>query len=308
MTPRRVSVLIGATLALPGCLTCGDGTHEEDGVCVLDAADTDADADADSDSDTDADTDTDADSDADTDTDADTDVEPPDPCAPPDAWTGAIDPTLYTSTPYAATYDANIDAITPNLYHSGGSSSSTGPLVLDATIVAVEPRSPDFYGGNYKLYYVADANATLAVFITNQRGEVGDKVSFSAIGTQGYAIDETSGWTWGSAGNPVAVTELGSANLDYAHFNRMTHVWGRIDRVSNADCGRDQLCFVFEHDGTVDRIRVPADNTFGLDQDYGGGLCGEVVAPEGVNYDEFEVPTHFVDVRQPEWMRVWEED
>src|SRR6185503_15140860 len=56
---------------------CGDGTHLEDGVCVVDDTDTDTDTDtdADTDADSDADGDTDTDADSDTDSDADTDAD-----------------------------------------------------------------------------------------------------------------------------------------------------------------------------------------------------------------------------------------
>ena len=63
-------------------LTCGEGTHEEGGACVVDSdsgkpdtGDSDADSDSDSDADSDADADTDADSDGDADTDSDTDTD-----------------------------------------------------------------------------------------------------------------------------------------------------------------------------------------------------------------------------------------
>ena len=85
---RYILLMMGAT-GCAGDLSCGAGTHDEDGECVADAAvfdsgDADADTDADSDADGDTDTDTDTDTDGDTDTDTDTDTTP-EPIA---RWTG----------------------------------------------------------------------------------------------------------------------------------------------------------------------------------------------------------------------------
>ncbi|HJN78212.1 MAG TPA: integrin alpha [Myxococcota bacterium] len=71
-------LLILAPLVLVGCngdVACGEGTHEEGGLCVPDSEEGDTDTDADGDTDADTDGDTDADTDADTDSDTDSDAD-----------------------------------------------------------------------------------------------------------------------------------------------------------------------------------------------------------------------------------------
>ncbi len=122
----------------------------------------------------------------------------------------------------------------------------------------------------------------------------------------GY-VERTSGWTILSNANPVYVAELGSANVDYyAARNQMVHVYGEITARSSHDCEIWALdCYVLEHDGTEDYIRVPTDNPWGLDIDYKGGLCAEVVVPENI-YTGSTGTVEFLDVTNLDWMRVWD--
>ncbi len=60
-----------------------------------------------------------------------------------------------------------------------------------------------------------------------------------------------------------------------------------------------------EHDGTEDYIRVPTSNLWGLDVDYSGGLCAEIVAPMNI-YNGSTGVVEFLDVTNADWMRVWD--
>lgn len=71
-------------------------------------------------------------------------------------------------------------------------------------------------------------------------------------------------------------------------------------------CGSGYTCFVFEHDGVRDRLRVPSLNDFGLDVDDGGGRCAEVIAPAGIYQTSEGVQGYFIDVVESAWMRVWD--
>lgn len=44
---------------------------------------------------------------------------------------------------------------------------------------------------------------------------------------------------------------------------------------------------------------------FGLDVDYTGGLCAEVIAPAGIRYDSGNILGYYLDIDQPTWMHVW---
>lgn len=304
---RVLLYLLTACISSPPAdtaLPCGEGTHPEDGLCVADEA-----GDADTDTDSDADTDSDTDADSDTDSDADTDTGP---CAPPDDWTGTIEPSMYTEVPYDSSYDAGLATIAPLLPESGSHALSSGYLVSSATVVAFGNYDGTLSSGKI---FLADANYTLQI-IQDAAGPrdviVGDKVSFATQWFSGYSgermMEHATGWTVHSSGNPVYVLPLGAQNLDFeSRFNQMVRMHGEISRQSNFDCGPSQVCFIVSHDGTEDLVRVPIDNTYGLDPDYDGGLCAEVIGPTNMyNGDNGEAV--FIDVLQSGWMRVWERE
>lgn len=223
-------------------------------------------------------------------------------CAPPDAWTGPVDPQLYTHQPFAATYDAGlVDA----LHWCCGGTSTSAHLVVGATVV-VAGNGPT---------YVADGQITLAVRPSFRTAPpvVGDIVSFgyhsvdhSSVVPSSTRLDGAqSAWFVSSSDNPVHVHDLGAATLqDDTGIARLTHAWGEIGARSNHDCGPNRACFVLEHQGVQDKVRVPNDNPFGLDPDYQGGLCAEVIAPGG-RYRGFTGTAVFLDVVHESWMRVW---
>lgn len=310
-----------STLLLPLCvacdekgLVCGTGTHEEDGACVADSAtdsgdggdDTDA-LDSDTGGDTDADTgadtgsDTGADTGGGTGTDTDTG-----PCAPPDEWTGPVPVDLFTSTPFDADYDAGLDTLLTRISGYGSGSFSEAVIVSEATVVAIaaDPRY-DYM----QWYYVADGTATIPVQASGA-AEIGDKVTFATSKYEGWSgvplAEEPGSWTVVSSGNPVSAPGLGAATVDYTdHYSMLLHESGELTEPSSLDCGTNYTCFVFEHDGVRDRIRVPTLNDFGLDVDYGGGLCAEVVAPAGIYQNSEGVQGYFIDIGEETWMRVW---
>jgi hypothetical protein len=289
---------------------CGPGTHETDGFCLPDDTESDADTDADSDSDTDADTDSDTDSDSDADSDSDSDADSDadtdaDPCSPPDSWTGPVDPSLYTTLPWPLDYDAGLAEVEPNLPACTCSSSGGDSyLVLDATVTSV---------GQYpwkNMVFVADANYTILV-LNASGASVGDTVSFATNGFGGRYdssyIEHVNGWTIGDQSDSVYAAELGSSPLDYyAARNQLTHAFGELTRLSSHDCDEawGMMCFVFNHDGTEDLVRVPVDNSWGLDIDYDGGLCAELVAPVNL-HNGTTGEAVFLDANNPDSMRVW---
>ena len=284
---------------------------DESGECV-DAADNDQDGTYDCDdadcaaspdcaSDTAADTDTAGDTDTDTDTDTG-------PCAPPDSWTGGVNPALYTTSPYDASYDAGLAAMVPYMPETSSTSSSDlSWLVYGATVTAVSQGTSSCVDS----VYIADANWT--VVVADEYGcataAVGDKVGFGTNNLGGYygerRVPRLSGWTVLSSANPVYVRELGAESLDYlSTFSQLTHTWGELTRASSYDCDRDRECYILDHNGQENLVRVPADDTFGLVPDYAGGRCVEIVAPVSIHMGSDGDAT-FLDVREADWMRVW---
>jgi hypothetical protein len=308
-------VYIGPIAALAGCtaIECGPGTHLDGSMCVVDDdgdADTDADSDADADTDADSDTDTDTDSDTDADTDSDTDTDvgydETGPCAPTDTWTGDVPAALLTHTPYDASYDAGLDTVLTQASGWGAGTWGSAMIVSSGTVVAVTPDARWDYMAHY---YVSDGFATVPVLVDGD-AVIGDKVTFAVGGYEGdYGVpllNNIGAWTVGSSNNPVAARHLGAATVDYTdHYSELIHEAGELVEASSLDCGTGYTCFVFEHDGVRDRVRVPMLNTWGLDVDYGGGLCAEVLAPAGVYQTSEGVQGYFLDVREETWMRVW---
>jgi hypothetical protein len=144
---------------------------------------------------------------------------------------------------------------------------------------------------------------------TRQSATIGDIVSFSVSSYEGVygirLIDDPSSLVVDSSDNPVSVLEVGSDNLDYlAKYSQLMHLYGEVDRPSNFDCGTYYACYVVGHDGTDDLIRLPVNNEFGLDPDYEGGLCAEVIAPVGL-YTGLDGDAVFLDVTSSTWMRTW---
>lgn len=303
-------------------LTCGAGTHEEDGVCVADTpgdsggADTDAPdgdtggdtgddtgADTNSGDDTGADTDSGDDTGADTDSGGDTDTGP---CAPPDTWTGPVPDALFTGSPFDATYDAGMDTLLAKISGYGAGSFGEAIIVSGATVVAIVV---DSRYDSMKWYYVADGTATVPVQTSNT-AEIGDKVTFAVNKYEGWSgvpmVQEPGSWTVNSSDNPVSAPDLGAATVDYTdHYSVLLHESGELTEPSGLECGSGYTCFVFEHDGVRDRIRLPDANDFGLDVDYDGGLCAEVVAPAGIFQNSEGVQGYFIDILDATWMRVW---
>ena len=231
-----------------------------------------------------------------------------DPCTPPDTWTGPIDPALYTTVPWTPAYDAGLDEV-ESILPVGSCSSSVGDgyLVYDATIVAVG----DHDGSWNPRVFVADANYTIMVIEAGDGHVIGDRVGFAVswVGARsdGAWVEHPDGWTVLSNGNSVSVRDLGSDNLDYyAARNEMLHVYGEITEQSAYDCDYawGLTCYMLEHDGTEDRIRVEVSNPWGIDVDYEGGLCAEIVAPIG-HHNGDHGPVTFLDVMNSDWMRVW---
>ena len=288
-----------------GSVDCGEGTHLEGSSCVADSPEeeTDSDTDTDTDGDSDSDTDADADGDTDADTDSDADVDTG-PCAPTDAWTGAVPAPLFTLSPYDAGYDANLAEVGQQIGWGGSGTMGSPMIVMEATVVAarVDPR------WEYRWdYWVADGAATLVV-VTEGVAQVGDKVTFAFNKYSRYydlpQMEEPGGWTVSSSNNPVAAPHVGAVSVDFSHYNELKYEAGELTGVSNVDCGNEFLCLIFEHDGVRDKIRLPASNSFGLDPDYNGGLCAQVVAPAGSS-DVSGADVNFFDIADPSWMRVW---
>lgn len=315
--------MILALLSLACGKTCGPGTVDKDGVCVAadDTADSGsedsggADGDSAEDSDEDSGDDSGDDSGADSGSDSGTDTGSDSgtdsggdtsPCAPPDAWTGDIDPALYTTTAYDASYDVGLTEMIPYFPDGSGSSSYSDIsfLVYGATVVAYSPEDNHIF--------VADAYATFPVIVSGSgpsSATVGDKVGFASDWLESTAGEHhilyVDGWTVLSSDNPVYVRELGAENVDYdTTWGQMTHVYGEITAVSAWNCGTSRKCYILNHDGTDDLVRVPSANDYGLDPDYDGGLCAEIVAPVSV-YESSDGDANFLDVLQAGWMRVW---
>ncbi len=230
-----------------------------------------------------------------------------DPCGPPDLWTGPIDPSLNTDVPYDPSYDAGLLDLEPALPTGRSTSGGESHLLYDATVVAVDT------GKNYfDRIIVADANFSIAVVLNkSETASVGDTVDFATSWLGGRSgssyVERTSGWTVLSSANPMYVAELGSANVDYyARRNQLVHVYGEITARSSHECEIWALdCYVLEHDGTEDYIRVPRDNPWYLDIDYEGGLCAEIVAPVNI-YMGSTGTVEFLDITNTDWMRTWE--
>lgn len=221
-------------------------------------------------------------------------------CAPPDAWTGPVDPALYARQPFPSSYVAGLGDAAARC--CGGTNSPH--LIVDATVVLAESD----------LTYVADGQATLAVSPGPYAvPAVGDRVVFEYRGVRGDVElpstarmqADNSDWHISSGDNPVPVRELGATALaDLDGLARLTHAWGEITGPSNVDCGQDHSCFLLQHRGTQDKVRVPHDNGYGLDPDYQGGLCAELVAPGGT-YAGSDGTAVFLDAHHATWMRVW---
>ncbi len=292
---------------------CTDGAdNDQDGLFDCDDEGCEGSPDCqegDTDTDSDTDTDTDADGDADADSDSDADTDYTGPCSPPDTWTGTIDSALYTTVPYDSSYDAGLAEIAANL-PSGSVSTSSGTswLVYDATVIEVSDEDWEWV----PRFFIADGNVTLQVKESSARisAEVGDRVGFATAGLgadhdEPY-IEYTEGWTVLSSENPAYVMELGAGELSFdEHHNQVTHLFGEITRLSSHDCDSGFSCYIVDHDGSENLIRIRQDNDWGLDVDYSGGLCAEAIAPVSI-YTGGTGTATFLDVRKAGWMRTWE--
>lgn len=192
---------------------------------------------------------------------------------------------------------------TSNSSSSGGESV----LVYDATVTAVGNGD----GATRDHVYVADGSYTVVINdgYEGATAEIGDRVGFStslfATVNGERTVDRTSGWTILSSDNPVYVRELGAATIDYeARLSEVTHLYGEVTRKSSYDCGSGYACFIVDHGGTENLVRVKATNSFGLGADYDGGLCAEVVAPVSM-YTGSKGNAEFLDVMDSDWMRTW---
>lgn len=296
---RSVSLFAtaGVVVFLPACdpVDCGPGTHLEGSTCVVDEA-----------SET-GDTGSAADTADDTGGGGGEALPDTGPCAPPDEWaTAPVPANLLTHTAYDASYDAGLASLSSRVSAYGGGSYSEASIISGATVVAIgrEPRW-DYI----TRYYVADANSTYPVNVQAD-AQIGDKVTFATSGYEGQyglpILDDIGSFSVSSSGNPVYAEHLGAVTSTFdSRISQLTHEAGELVEASAMDCGTGNTCFVFEHDGVRDRIRVPSMNSFGLDVDYDGGLCAEVLAPVGQYWDSRGVQGYFIDVAEPEWMRVW---
>ena len=172
------------------------------------------------------------------------------------------------------------------------------PAMTSPVAIGDEPR-----------YYVGDGYATVPVNIQSD-AEVGDKVTFAVGGYEGtYGVPlltDVGSWTVTSSGNHVPARHLGATTVDYTdHYSELVREAGELLEASSLECGTGYTCFVFEHDGVRDRLRLPSLNDFGIDVDYDGGLCVEVIAPAGIYQDSDGVHGYFIDIADPAWMRVW---
>lgn len=286
-----VAVLGLATACDP--VDCGPGTHLEGSSCVVDDGSETGDTSGDSGV---------ADSGEDDPTLPDTG-----PCAPPDAWAaGPVSPSLLTHSAYEASYDAGLAGLSGRASGYGSGTWSDANIISGATVVAVGRDSRWEY---ISRYYVADANSTYAVNVQAE-AEIGDKVTFAVTGYEGQyglpILDEIGSFSVSSSGNPVYALHLGAETSTFdSRVSQLTHEAGELVEASGLDCGTGYTCIVFEHDGVRDRIRVPSINSFGLDVDYDGGLCAEVLAPAGQYWNSYGLQGYFIDVAEPEWMRVW---
>ena len=100
---------------------------------------------------------------------------------------------------------------------------------------------------------------------------------------------------------PVYVREAGPMALQFADGRaQLTHAYGALTAVSALDCGPGRLCFDLDRNGVTDRVRVSNANSWGLNVDYTGGLCAEIVAPIALSGT-----ASVLDARDQAWMRVW---
>src|SRR5690606_28350775 len=132
----------------------------------------------------------------------------------------------------------------------GSSSSGSTFLIVHATVVAVD---------NWRVW-LSDGSGTAEVeaYYVQPSPHVGDDVTIGIRGRSGTHLNPSTGWAVSAHGRRVAVHELGAGNVDWTlHRARLTHLYGEITAVSNSSCGSGQRCFVVEHQGTQDRIRVP---------------------------------------------------
>ena len=225
------------------------------------------------------------------------------PCAPPDEWTGPVDPALFALTQYAPTYDALLWDMASHIGLSGSGSSSTSVLALGAT-VTLEGTSQY---ANHERIYVQDGLWAWAADVSTDDLNPGDNLSF---GVSSYSSGVVDIWSANAVlhttDNPVAVYDLTAENVDHdVHGARLTHMYGEITQVSGHDCAPGgNICFVVAHDGTTDLIKVKVTNNWGLDVDYAGGLCAEIVAPVRTETGDTG-RMDFLDVREPTWMRTW---
>ncbi len=283
-----------------GCTTCGSGTEQKGGVCVVTAA---ADTDLSGVHDTDVVVDTDGVLDTDLgDTDLPDTEAPFGPCAPPDPWTGDVPEALFTLAPYPTSYDAYLFRIASRT----SASSHVGLLVLDATVVA-RIRIPNTSNPTWWTY-LSDGLATMPMR-TQERAQIGDKVSLSVTDLTSAAglqqVEGVGNWYVTSHQNPVSVRAVRGAGVRYLDaYSQLSQLYGEITEPSTLDCGEGFLCFRVEHDARADLIRVPVVNTFGLDADYAGGLCAEVIAPVGTR-QQASGDVDFLDVVSPTSMRTW---
>jgi hypothetical protein len=306
---RRLSCLLLACGCVPGPSPSGD-TDTDTSTGHSDVHDSDGAPDSDVGDDTELAGETDER--VDTDLHGDDWTPPTGPCAPADRWTGPVPSTLVSTTPYPSTYDSGMAAVLPSFGdHRGGySGADRATVIVDPTVVAFAARP----GHSSEWVYLSDGLVTVPVPkdpADVQGIEVGDRV---ILGVNGWWAE--NGWVWfddrsttwhvDATDEPVYVRELGASNVDYAAArSQLVHVWGTVGAQSAVPCGDDHLCFLLQHDGTQDKLRVPADNTFGLDVDYAGGtLCAEAVAPVGVFQSDTGVAM-VIDVADPSFLRVW---
>lgn len=224
------------------------------------------------------------------------------PCAPPDRWTADIDGALYTRTPYPSTYDGGWTEHLRTFSMSGSWSGGHYPIT-GVTITAIDGDTT----------FVADGVTTMPLWVSSFGGQpqrkIGDKVSFSVIGGQtllGVRSLTVNEFVKVSSDNPVWVPDVGTTPVMYdeTHLSRVSHLYGEVLRRSSFDCGAGFGCYVVQHDGRTDLVRVLNDNGVGLNPDYAGGLCIEAIGPVG----QFKSDTgtaQFVDVRRASWMRAW---
>ena len=231
---------------------------------------------------------------------------PAGPCSPPDSWTGPIPPDQYTNLPWEPAYDAGLAILAEELRMDGSGNFSSGFLVYDATVTAVGS-----WGDGAPRAWVGDGTTQLLVSQGAGFPTVGERVGFAAT-RDGYiegevSIDQVTAWTVLSTGNIVSVRDLGAENVMLTdQRNQLLHVYGELTTATSLDCSYwpSLSCFVLSHDGTTDLVRLDDDNSWGIEDDYDGGLCAENIAPIMFT-DGDDGFLSMIDVVDASWMRVW---